>query len=73
MLTEWMKELNKQGISIHWTGLNGPLRDRFHKNGVFSHSHKTSIYSSLDAALNTIHGSAPTEIEKTIASQRNKI
>ena len=73
MLTGWMKELNKQGINIHWTGLNGPLRDRFHKNGIFNHSHKTSIYSSLDAALNTIHGSAPSEIEKTIASQRNKI
>jgi SulP family sulfate permease len=73
MLSIWMEELNTQGIAIHWTGLNGPLRDRFHKKGVFDPSHKTSIYSSLDAALNAIQGSAPSEIEKSIASQRNKI
>lgn len=73
MLSSWMEELNAQGITIHWTGLNGPLRDRFHKKGVFAPSNKTSIYSSLDAALNAIQGSAPSEIEKSIASQRNKI
>jgi SulP family sulfate permease len=73
MLSIWMEELNTQGIAIHWTGLNGPLRDRFHKKRVFDPSHKTSIYSSLDAALNAIQGSAPSEIEKSIASQRNKI
>ena len=73
MLSSWMEELNKKGIAIHWTGLNGPLRDRFHKKGVFGPSHKISIYSSLDAALNDIQGSAPSEIEKSIASQRNKI
>jgi SulP family sulfate permease len=73
MLSSWMEELNGQGITIHWTGLNGPLRDRFHKKGAFSTSHKISIYSSLDAALNAIQGSDPSEIEKTIALQRNKI
>ena len=73
MLSSWMEELNGQGITIHWTGLNGPLRDRFHKKGAFSPSHKISIYSSLDAALNAIQGSDPSEIEKTIALQRNKI
>ena len=73
MLSSWMEELSSQGITIHWTGLNGPLRDRFHKKGAFSPSYKISIYSSLDAALNAIQGSAPSEIEKTIALQRNKI
>ena len=73
MLSSWMEELNDQGITIHWTGLNGPLRDRFHKKGVFGSSHNISIYSSLDAALNAIQGSDPSEIEKTIALQRNKI
>ena len=73
MVSSWMEELNGQGITIHWTGLNGPLRDRFHKKGAFSTSHKISIYSSLDAALNAIQGSDPSEIEKTIALQRNKI
>ena len=73
MLSHWMEELNGRGITILWTGLNGPLRDRFHKKGVFSPSHKISIYSSLDAALNAIQGSDPSEIEKTIALQRNKI
>jgi SulP family sulfate permease len=73
MLSSWMEELNGQGITIHWTGLNGPLRDRFHKKGAFIPSHKISIYSSLDAALNAIQGSDPSEIEKTIALQRNKI
>ena len=73
MLSSWMEELNGQGITIHWTGLNGPLRDRFHKKGAFSPSQKISIYSSLDAALNAIQGSDPSEIEKTIALQRNKI
>ena len=73
MLSSWMEELNGQGITIHWTGLNGPLRDQFHKKGAFSPSQKISIYSSLDAALNAIQGSNPSEIEKTIALQRNKI
>ena len=73
MLSSWIEELNTQGITIHWTGLNGPSRDRFHKKGVFAPSNNISIYSSLDAALNAIQGSAPSEIEKSIASQRNKI
>ncbi len=38
MLRQWMAELEQQKIHISWTGLNGPLRDLFHKQGVLNHS-----------------------------------
>lgn len=71
MLSQWMEELHEKGIQIYWTGLNGPLRDLFHKKGVFDSLNNLFIYSSLDAAVNAIEGNAPSSIEKTIASQRN--
>ncbi len=71
MLLNWMEELKQQNIAIAWTGLNGPLRDRFYKEQLFDTIDNLAVYSSLDAALNAIQGNAPSLIEKTIASQRN--
>ena len=71
MLLRWNEELKQDNINVYWTGLNGPLRDFFHKRGIVDSFNNLFIYSSLDAALNAIEGNAPSPMEKTIASQRN--
>lgn len=73
MLSQWMAELEQQKIRVSWTGLNGPLRDLFHKQEVFESRNNLFIYSSLDAAIKAIEGNAPSPIEKTIAAQRNNL
>ena len=34
MLSLFIEELNQKGVKVYWTGLIGPLRDRFHKVGI---------------------------------------
>ena len=71
MLSFFIEELHQKKINIYWTGLIGPLRDQFHKVGFLDQFDALFIFSSLEAAINAIQGTAPTAIEKTIASQRN--
>lgn len=71
MLNQWVEEANNKGITIYWTGLNGPQRDQFHQLGMVQRFDRQFFYSSLDAALNAIQGTDPSPIEKSIASQRN--
>lgn len=71
MLSLFMEELHQKQINIYWTGLIGPLRDQFHKAGFLDQYDDLFVFSSLEAAINAIQGTAPTAIEKTIASQRN--
>lgn len=71
MLSLFMEELHQKQINIYWTGLIGPLRDQFYKAGFLDQFDGLFVFSSLEAAINAIQGTAPTAIEKTIASQRN--
>ena len=71
MLSLLFEELKENGINLYWTGLSGPIRDQFHNLGVLSRFNNLFVYSSLEAALNAIEGKAPSEIEKSIATQRN--
>ena len=71
MLIQWTEELNEKQIKVHWTGLNGPLRDRFHQWEILQKNKFIYLYSSLESALNAIQGTPPSELEKTIAYQRN--
>ena len=71
MLSLLFEELKENGINLYWTGLSGPIRDQFHNLGVLSRFNNLFVYSSLEAALNSIEGKAPSEIEKSIATQRN--
>jgi len=71
MLSLLFEELKENGTNLYWTGLSGPIRDQFHNLGVLSRFNNLFVYSSLEAALNAIEGKAPSEIEKSIATQRN--
>lgn len=71
MLINWTEELNDKQINVYWTGLNGPQRDRFHQWEILQKNKFVFVYSSLESALNAIQGTPPSELEKTIASQRN--
>ena len=71
MLSLLFEELKENGTNLYWTGLSGPIRDQFHNLGVLSRFNNLFVYSSLEAALNSIEGKAPSEIEKSIATQRN--
>ena len=71
MLSLFIEELHQKQINIYWTGLIGPLRDQFYKAGFLDQFDGLFVFSSLEAAINAIQGTAPTAIEKTIASQRN--
>ena len=71
MLSLLFEELKENGTNLYWTGLSGPIRDQFHSLGVLSRLNNLFVYSSLEAALNAIEGKAPSEIEKSIATQRN--
>lgn len=71
MLSLLFEELKENGTNLYWTGLSGPIRDQFHSLGVLSRFNNLFVYSSLEAALNAIEGKAPSEIEKSIATQRN--
>ncbi len=73
MLIHWTEELNKKHITVYWTGLNGPLRDRFHQWEILQKNNQVFVYSSLESALNAIQGIPPTDVEKSIASQRNNL
>lgn len=73
MLIHWTEELNKKQITVYWTGLNGPLRDRFHQWEILQKNNQVFVYSSLESALNAIQGIPPTDVEKSIASQRNNL
>ena len=72
MLSLFIEELNQKGVKVYWTGLIGPLRDRFHKVGILNQFEELYVFSSLEAAINAIAGTAPSELEKSIATQRNK-
>jgi len=72
MLSLFIEELNQKGVKVYWTGLIGPLRDRFHKVGILDQFEELYVFSSLEAAVNAIAGTAPSELEKSIATQRNK-
>ncbi|MCH1518341.1 MAG: sulfate permease [Flavobacteriaceae bacterium] len=71
MLSAFCEELRDKKINLYLTGLNGPIRDQFHKVGLTTRFNHFFFYSSLEAALNAIEGKAPTEIEQNIAKQRN--
>ncbi|MDC1402603.1 SulP family inorganic anion transporter, partial [Flavobacteriaceae bacterium] len=71
MLSLLFEELKENGTNLYWTGLSGPIRDQFHNLGVLSRFNNLFVCSSLEAALNAIEGKAPSEIEKSIATQRN--
>lgn len=71
MLSAFCEELRGKKINLYLTGLNGPIRDQFHKVGLTTRFNHLFFYSSLEAALNAIEGKAPTEIEQNIAKQRN--
>lgn len=71
MLSAFCEELRDKKINLYLTGLNGPIRDQFHKVGLTTRFNHLFFYSSLEAALNAIEGKAPTEIEQNIAKQRN--
>jgi SulP family sulfate permease len=71
MLSAFCEELGDKKINLYLTGLNGPIRDQFHKVGLTTRFNHLFFYSSLEAALNAIEGKAPTEIEQNIAKQRN--
>jgi len=71
MLSLLFEELKENGTNLYWTGLSGPIRDQFHNLGLLSRFNNLFVYSSLEAALNAIEGKAPSEIEKSIATQRN--
>ena len=71
MLSAFCEELRDKKINLYLTGLNGPIRDQFHKVGLTTRFNNLFFYSSLEAALNAIEGKAPTEIEQNIAKQRN--
>ena len=72
MLSLFIEELNQKSVKVYWTGLIGPLRDRFHKVGILDQFEELYVFSSLEAAVNAIAGTAPSELEKSIATQRNK-
>ena len=71
MLSLLFEELKENGTNLYWTGLSGPIRDQFHNLDVLGRFNNLFVYSSLEAALNTIEGKAPSEIEKSIATQSN--
>ena len=71
MLSLLSDELKENTTNLYWTGLSGPIRDQFYSVGLLGDYTRVFAYSSLEAALNAIEGKAPSEIEKSIATQRN--
>ncbi|MDB2702444.1 sulfate permease [Flavobacteriaceae bacterium] len=71
MLSLLSDELKENTTNLYWTGLSGPIRDQFYGVGLLGDFPHVFAYSSLEAALNAIEGKAPSEIEKSIATQRN--
>lgn len=71
MLSLLSDELKENTTNLYWTGLSGPIRDQFYSVGLLGDYTHVFAYSSLEAALNAIEGKAPSEIEKSIATQRN--
>lgn len=70
-LNHWIQNLNKEGITVLWVNVIGPIRDLFFKNGMLKKIGKKNLFYSLDSAVKYIGGEKTPKIEKRISDQNN--
>jgi SulP family sulfate permease len=70
-LNHWIQNLNKEGITVLWVNVIGPIRDLFFKNGMLKKIGKKNLFYSLDSAVKYIGGEETPKIEKRISDQNN--
>ena len=70
-LNHWIQNLNKEGITVLWVNVIGPIRDLFFKNGMLKRIGKKNLFYSLDSAVKYIVGEKTPKIEKRISDQNN--
>ena len=70
-LNHWIQNLNKEGITVLWVNVIGPIRDLFFKNGMVTKIGKKNLFSSLDSTVKYIGGEKTTNIEKRISDQNH--
>ena len=70
-LNHWIQNLNKEGITVLWVNVIGPIRDLFFKNGMLKKIGKKNLFYSLDSAVKYIGGEKTPKIEKRISDQTN--
>jgi SulP family sulfate permease len=70
-LNHWIQNLNKEGITVLWVNVIGPIRDLFFKNGMLKKIGKKNLFYSLDSAVKHIGGEKTPKIEKRISDQNN--
>lgn len=70
-LNHWIQNLNKEGVTVLWVNVIGPIRDLFFKNGMLKKIGKKNLFYSLDSAVKYIGGEKTPKIEKRISDQNN--